>query len=89
MHSIKANVNIYSRVVENAKKIRKANDDIDLSAAYLINKTNDNLDEIKQFIKDFKGVGCNFLRFSFYNNLKILNCVKILCQISKNKKKLK
>ncbi len=89
MHSIKANVNIYSRVVENAKKIRKANDDIDLSAAYLINKTNDNLDEIKQFIKDFKGVGCNFLRFSFLQQPKDIKLCENTLPNFKEQEKIK
>jgi len=89
MHSIKANVNIYSRVVDNAKKIRKANDDIDLSAAYLINKTNDNLDEIKQFIKDFKGVGCNFLRFSFLQQPKDIKLCENTLPNFKEQEKIK
>ena len=87
MHSIKAKVEIYSRVLENTDKIRKANENIDLSAAYLINKTNDNLDEIKKFIKDFKNAGCNFLRFSFLQKPKDIQlCDKTLPSLKEQEK---
>ena len=65
MHSIKSKAKIYTRVVENAKRIRQANETLDLSATYLINKTNDDLKNIKKFIKDFKNAGFNFTFFIF------------------------
>ena len=65
MHAIKSNIKLYDKILENAKKIKGANSDLTLSAAYLINKTNCEIDDIKRFIKDFRAVGCNFLRFSF------------------------
>ena len=65
MHDVKNNVKLYDRVLQNAEKIRAANGDLTLSAAYLINKTNCEIDDIKRFIKDYKDVGCNFIRFSF------------------------
>ena len=65
MHAIKSNVKLYDKILENAEKLKGANSNLTLSAAYLINKTNCEIDDIKRFIRDFRAVGCNFLRFSF------------------------
>ena len=73
MHSVKTNAKLYDRVLNNAEKIRTANSQLTLSAAYLINKTNCNSDDIQRFIKDFKDVGCNYIRFSFLQEPKDIN----------------
>ncbi len=73
MHSVKTNAKLYDRVLNNAEKIRTANSQLTLSAAYLINKTNCNSDGIQRFIKDFKDVGCNYIRFSFLQEPKDIN----------------
>ncbi len=89
MHSIKSKARIYTRVVENAKRIRQANENLDLSAAYLINKTNDDLKNIKKFIKDFKDAGFNFLRFSFLQQPKDIKLCSTTLPNFKEQEKIK
>lgn len=59
----------YNKVVENFGKIneiRKINNNpLDLSATYLLNEHNSSIDEVKNFIKDFKNAGADILRFTF------------------------
>ena len=69
IHAVKGNVELYDKILNNVFKIGKANltngSKFDLSAAYLINLHNHNVNEVSQFISDFKGAGCNLLRFTF------------------------
>lgn len=65
MHSVASRARIYDKVLDNARKLRLANPDITLSAAYLINRHNDSPGDVKKFIEDFRSAGCNYLRFSF------------------------
>tara|TARA_B100000989_G_scaffold16650_1_gene11034 strand:+ start:433 stop:1575 length:1143 start_codon:yes stop_codon:yes gene_type:complete len=89
MHNVKSKARIYNRVVENAKKIRNANEALDLSAAYLINKTNEDLTNIKKFIKDFREAGFNFLRFSFLQQPKDIKLSPIILPNYKEQEKIK
>ena len=73
MHAVKSDAKLYDRVLNNAEKIRAANSQLTLSAAYLINRTNCEADDIHRFIRDFKDIGCNFIRFSFLQEPKDVN----------------
>jgi len=68
-HGVKASSKIYDKVLKNTEKIvescRKGGSVFDISAAYLVNKNNWAVSEVTRFIEDFKGVGCNLLRFTF------------------------
>lgn len=72
MHDVTSIAKIYDKVLQNTIKIREANKDIDISAAYLVNKKNDKVDDVKRFIEDFRNAGCNYLRFSFLQKPKDL-----------------
>jgi MoaA/NifB/PqqE/SkfB family radical SAM enzyme len=68
-HDVKSKAKIYDRVLNNTKKIiescQKGNFLFDVSAAYLVNSQNWMDSEVSKFIKDFKGAGCDLLRFTF------------------------
>ena len=68
-HGVKTNPKIYEKVLANTQKIAEARDEggslFDISAAYLINIHNYEINEVSRFIDDFKGVGCDLLRFTF------------------------
>jgi len=68
-HGVKTNPKIYDKVLANTKKIAEASREggslFDISAAYLINIHNSEISEVSNFIDDFKGAGCNLLRFTF------------------------
>ena len=68
-HAVKSKAKIYDKVLNNTKKIvescRKGNSLFDISAAYLVNNQNWDETEVLTFIKDFKGAGCDLLRFTF------------------------
>lgn len=63
--------NTYEHIWKNVFSIAKARDKagfgvhFDISATYLINKWNNNKDEIKRFITGFWEVGCDLIRFTF------------------------
>ena len=60
---------IYERVRDNVSRVAQARAragvPFDISATYLINSTNNAPDEVLSFIRDFRGAGCNLLRFTF------------------------
>ena len=68
-HNIKSKINLYDRVLKNAKNISEIrefnNSKLDISAAYLINHQNSNIKDISKFINDFKDANCNLIRFTF------------------------
>ena len=68
-HGVKTNPKIYEKVLANTKKIAEARTTggslFDISAAYLINIHNCEISEVSRFIDDFKGAGCDLLRFTF------------------------
>ena len=68
-HAVKSKAKIYDKVLANTKKIVdsciKGNSLFDISAAYLVNNQNWMDSEVSKFIEDFKGSGCNLLRFTF------------------------
>lgn len=70
VHGIKnERLRLYDRVLENVRRIAEARNTrgvwFDISATYLINRYNNYSDQIVRFVKDFKGAGCNLLRFTF------------------------
>jgi sulfatase maturation enzyme AslB (radical SAM superfamily) len=69
VHGVKSKAKLYDKVLQNVQKLGEANrlnnNKLDLSAAYLINVHNNQNDEVKNFIDDFKKAGCNILRFTF------------------------
>ena len=69
MHSVRGNAKIYDMVLNNAIRVSKARDKgsgFDISAAYLVNIHNNEVDEINQFIKHFRDkVYSNVIRFTF------------------------
>ncbi len=89
MHDVNSIAKIYDKVLQNTIKIREANKDIDLSAAYLINKKNDKVDDVKKFIEDFRNAGCNFLRFSFLQKPKDLKLSDEVLPNYEEQKKIK
>ena len=89
MHDVNSIAKIYDKVLQNTIKIRDANKDIDLSAAYLINKKNDKAEDIKKFIEDFRNAGCNFLRFSFLQKPKDLKLSDEVLPNYEEQKKIK
>lgn len=68
-HAVKSKAKIYDRVLRNTKKIVESSLEggslFDVSAAYLVNSQNWMVSEVSSFIEDFKGAGCNLLRFTF------------------------
>ena len=73
IHAVKSSSNLYDKVLENVKnlgQIRKTKN-FDMSAAYLVNINSANSYDYEKFINDFMEAGCNLLRFTFHNNLKI------------------
>jgi len=69
VHSVKGNVKLYDKILNNVIQIGEANlasgSKFDLSAAYLINVHNHDPNEVSRFISDFQGANCNLLRFTF------------------------
>tara|TARA_A100001015_G_scaffold21172_1_gene24116 strand:- start:2050 stop:3204 length:1155 start_codon:yes stop_codon:yes gene_type:complete len=60
---------IYEKVKKNLKKIilarNKSTSHLDVSATFLINSLNGNVSEVKNFIRDFKNIGVDAVRFTF------------------------
>lgn len=60
---------LYSRVRENVARIAGARGwtgaRFDVAATYLVTRLNANAVEARQFVEDFRGAGCNVLRFAF------------------------
>ena len=60
---------LYDRILNNVTKICLASEtskrSYDVSVTYLINKWNNNKDEIKQFIDDSYSADCDLIRFAF------------------------
>ncbi|HIE72124.1 MAG TPA: hypothetical protein EYP98_19210 [Planctomycetes bacterium] len=53
-------------MLDNVSKIAAGRQaQLDMSAAYLVNVHSKNPDEVRQFIHDFRGAGCDLLRFTF------------------------
>jgi MoaA/NifB/PqqE/SkfB family radical SAM enzyme len=69
IHDIKTKTKLYDRVLNNVRNIAQARKEsgvfFDISAAYLVNIHNNDVNEVSRFIDDFKEVGCNLLRFTF------------------------
>lgn len=69
IHAVKGNINLYDKILKNVTEIGKANklngSKFDMSAAYLINIHNNEKNEVRQFINDFRDAGCHLLRFTF------------------------
>ena len=69
VHDVRSGAKLYDRVLENVSRIagarRKNGAEFDISAAYLINIHTGTPEEVLSFVKDFRGVGCNLLRFTF------------------------
>lgn len=69
VHAVKSKAKIYDRVLQNVVRIGearvKSGVSFDISAAYLINGHNNSVEQVNTFIRDFKGAGCNVLRFTF------------------------
>jgi sulfatase maturation enzyme AslB (radical SAM superfamily) len=69
MHAVKGKAKIYDIVLKNAIKVSKAREKgagFDISAAYLVNIHNNEVGEVKQFIKHFKDEVCSdIIRFTF------------------------
>jgi len=69
IHGVKGNAKLYDKVLQNARNIvearRKSGTNLDISAAYLVNVHSGSPDEVRKFIDDFQGAGCNLLRFTF------------------------
>ena len=69
MHAVRGNAKIYDMVLNNAIRVSKARDKgsgFDISAAYLINIHNNEVEEINQFLKHFRDEVCsNVIRFTF------------------------
>jgi MoaA/NifB/PqqE/SkfB family radical SAM enzyme len=68
IHGVTSQAPLYDRVLDNIRRVgeaRKRHNLFDLSAAYLVNIHSHAEDEVLQFINDFKGAGCNLLRFTF------------------------
>ena len=68
-HGVKSNPKIYDNILANtaalSKSRAKGGSLFDISAAYLVNRQNWMEQEVTKFIHDFKGVGCNLIRFTF------------------------
>ena len=64
MHAVSQNVKLYDKVLENVRKCCDSNRNLDVSAAYLINKTNDQMEDIKGLL-NFRNAGCKLLRLFF------------------------
>ena len=68
-HGVKGSSKIYDKVLKNTREIvescRKGGSLFDISAAYLVNNQNWKESEVASFIGDFKGAGCDLLRFTF------------------------
>ncbi len=68
-HGVKNSPKIYDKVLKNTQEIaescRKGGSLFDISGAYLVNHQNWMESEVTGFIEDFKGAGCNLLRFTF------------------------
>ena len=69
IHDVKTKAKLYDRVLNNARNIAQSRKEsgtfFDISAAYLVNIHNNDVDEVSRFINDFKEAGCNLLRFTF------------------------
>ena len=69
IHAVKGNVKLYDKILNNVIQIGKANITnglkFDISAAYLVNIHNHDVNEVNHFIDDFQDAGCNLLRFTF------------------------
>ncbi len=59
---------LYDRVVANVNRIltrrKETNASLDISVSYLLNQYTSGLDEVTKFIRDFKGIGVDLIRFS-------------------------
>ena len=68
-HSVKSKAKIYDKVLQNTHAIvqscREGGSLFDISAAYLVNNRNWMESEVSSFIEDFRGAGCDLLRFTF------------------------
>ena len=68
-HSLTEKVKVYNRVIDNIKKINdalaKSNNQLDVSANYLLTKVNCSRDEVFKGIENLINAGVHSIRFSF------------------------
>jgi hypothetical protein len=69
VHGTLPSAKLYDRVLDNTRRIGEARESggglFDMSATYLVCGLNSTEDEIRKFVSDFKGAGCNLIRFTF------------------------
>ena len=69
VHDTQPYAKLYDRVLENTARIGNARNTgggkFDISATYLVCGLNSQEEEIRKFVSDFKGAGCNLIRFTF------------------------